>query len=283
MRTIAHISDLHFGAADPLIVEALASCLVRLAPHVVAVSGDLTQRARRWQFLAARTFLEKVPRPQIVVPGNHDVPLYDVVSRFCTPRRRFRAYITGDPHPQHVDDEIAVLGADTTRSFTIKDGGLRRSDVRHLSGVLAGLDPSLVKIVVCHHPFDPPASRSARLTTPAADAAAVDTLIARGADVFLTGHLHLSYAGHTATRYHASGRTAIVVEAGTATSTRARGEGNAFHLLHVDRLRIVVDRWSWNPHRRDFLAGESASFERAESGWQGIASTANPPAAQGSA
>ena len=266
MRRIAHLSDLHFGAAIPEIVEALIAAIARLQPHVVAVSGDLTQRARRAQFRDARAFLDALPAPQVIVPGNHDVPLYNVLARFGDPLGGFRRHITDDAYPSFRDSEIAVIGANTTRSFTIKDGGLRPADVRQLSNVLDEVGPNAVRIVVCHHPFDPPANRG-RWTAPAPDAEAVNTLVARGADIFLTGHLHLTYIGHTATRYQVSGRSAIVVEAGTATSFRGRGEANSFNLLWVDGDRVTVERHDWDAQAARFTAAAADEFVRSETGW----------------
>jgi 3',5'-cyclic AMP phosphodiesterase CpdA len=267
MRTIAHLSDLHFGAVIPQIVDALVDCLADLNPHVVAVSGDLTQRARRTQFRRARAFLDTLPGSHVVVPGNHDVPLYNVLARFGNPLGGFRRHITRVRYPQFCDSEIAVVGANTTRSFTIKDGGLRPEDVRHLSAVLDAVAADAVRIVVCHHPFDAPAGRSGRWTAPAPDAEAVNTLVARGADIFLTGHLHLTYVGHTATRYQIRGRSAIVVEAGTATSVRGRGEVNSFNLLRVDRDRVVVERLDWDARRSRFAVASAQEFVRSEGGW----------------
>jgi 3',5'-cyclic AMP phosphodiesterase CpdA len=267
MRTIAHLSDLHFGADTPKIVEALIECIATLDPHVIAVSGDLTQRARRAQFRRARAFLDALPGSQVIVPGNHDVPLYNVLARFGDPLGGFRRYITNEQYPHFRDAEIAVVGANTTRSFTIKDGGLRPDDVRHLSRLLGEVAADAVRIVVCHHPFDAPAGRSGRWTAPRPDADAVNTLVAGGADIFLTGHLHLTYVGHTATRYQVSGRSAIVVEAGTATSFRGRGEVNSFNFLRINGDRIAVERLDWDAGSSRFATASVEQFVRSETGW----------------
>src|SRR5689334_8503226 len=111
MRTIAHLSDLHFGCADRAIADALAEYLQGIQPDLVAISGDLTQRARRWQFREARAYLQRLPRPQIVVPGNHDVPLYNVLARFGDPLGNYRHYITHNLRPVYQDSEVAVVGA----------------------------------------------------------------------------------------------------------------------------------------------------------------------------
>jgi 3',5'-cyclic AMP phosphodiesterase CpdA len=267
MRVVAHVSDLHFGAADSRIAAALASHLRRLAPDIVAISGDLTQRARRHQFKAARAYLAELPSPQIVVPGNHDIPLYNVLARFAYPRAAFFGHITRERHPYYEDNEIAVMGADTTRSFTIKDGGLRPRDVQHLVSQLTAAGGERVRIVVCHHPFDAPRGRIGQLTRPRPDTRAVAELVAKGTDVFLTGHLHASYTGRTATRYRANGRAAIVVEAGTATSTRVRGEPNTFNVLHVEGVRIVVERLAWQAAAGVFATAETQTFARMPDGW----------------
>ena len=267
MRTVAHLSDLHFGADDPAVVDALIECVRDLQPHVVAVSGDLTQRARASQFRRARAFLDDLPFAQVVVPGNHDVPLYNLLLRFRHPLRGFRRHISLQQNPLFVDSEVALIGADTTRSFTLKDGGLTSRDVAGLVALLEDLPTDLVKIIVCHHPFDTPVTRTARLMVPPADRAALSTLVAAGADIFLTGHLHLSHVCHTAIRYLAQDRAAIAVEAGSATSVRRRGESNAFNLLQVEGMRVVVQRLTRNSHTGRFSMSEADAFVRSGNDW----------------
>src|SRR5262245_42805072 len=122
MRTIAHISDLHFGRLDRPVAEALVADLAERKPSLLVISGDLTQRARERQFKAAAEYLKRLPQPQLVVPGNHDVPLYDVIARFFSPLERYRRIISSDLRPLFRDDEMAVLGINTARSFTHKSG-----------------------------------------------------------------------------------------------------------------------------------------------------------------
>src|SRR6266478_4554390 len=113
MRSIVHLSDIHFGRVDAAVVGPLIEAINQIAPDVVAVSGDLTQRARSHQFKEARAFLDSLPRPQIVVPGNHDIPLHNVFLRFAQPFRKYRRYITDEMRPFYADDEIAILGVNT--------------------------------------------------------------------------------------------------------------------------------------------------------------------------
>ena len=145
MRTIVHLSDLHFGRIDPALPPALLRAAVEAAPDLVVVSGDLTQRARVAEFKAAARFLETLPAPQLTVPGNHDVPLYNVLQRWLTPLDRYRRYITRDLAPFYQDAEIAVLGVNTARALTFKDGRINRLQIeagmQRLAQLREGCDP----------------------------------------------------------------------------------------------------------------------------------------------
>ena len=129
MRTIIHISDIHFGKVDYKIVGRLKEKIGEINPSLVVVSGDLTQRAKSEQFIEARAFLDELPKPQIVVPGNHDIPLYNVYNRFLHPLDKYKKYITDDLQPFFADAEIAVIGINTARSLTIKDGRVNEQQV----------------------------------------------------------------------------------------------------------------------------------------------------------
>src|SRR3954468_24673289 len=122
MRTLVQLSDLHFGAIDESLLDPLHRRVTALRPDVLVVSGDLTQRAKAAQFRAARRYLDSLPRPQVVVPGNHDVPLYDVVRRFLSPLGKYRRCIAREAETAFVDDELAVVGVSTVRSLVIKAG-----------------------------------------------------------------------------------------------------------------------------------------------------------------
>lgn len=268
MKTLVHLSDLHFGRVDQTVADALAELIARLGPQVVAVSGDLTQRARRSQFREARRFLDLLPGPRIVVPGNHDIPLFNLPARFLDPLGGYRRYITTNLQPVHADTEIAVLGLNTTRATSLKGGAVQYDDVPSMCEVLGRLSADAVKVIVGHHPFGERRHGTALEERP--DARAIARLARAGADVFLTGHRHLSYTGHTADRYDISGRAAIVVEAGTATSTRRRGEANAFNLLHIDPGHVLVERFEWQPVSGVFAVADARRFERGSQGWTAV-------------
>src|SRR4051812_16456239 len=129
MRNIVHLSDIHFGRVDYAVVERLKEKISEINPHLIVVSGDLTQRARSAQFIEARAFLDALPKPQIVVPGNHDIPLHNVYDRFIHPLDKYKKFITGDLHPFYADGEIGVIGINTARSLTIKDGRINEEQI----------------------------------------------------------------------------------------------------------------------------------------------------------
>jgi 3',5'-cyclic AMP phosphodiesterase CpdA len=267
MRTIVHLSDLHFGRTDDALLEPLAAVIRHVAPHLVAVSGDLTQRARTPQFKAARAFLDQLPKPQIVVPGNHDVPLYDVLSRFTRPLAKYRRYVTSELEPYYADEEIAALGINTARSLTFKRGRINARQMESAQRRLCSLPAGIIKIIVTHHPFDlptgyDPGDRVGRASL------AMEMLSSCRCDLLLAGHLHISGIGSTVRRYVDQEHEAIIVQAGTATSTRGRGEVNSFNVLHVEQSRIEVQRNAWDAALASFTPVASERFERTATGWK---------------
>lgn len=254
MRTIVHLSDLHFGRIDDGILAPLAQTVAALQPNLVVVSGDLTQRARESQFRAAAAYLDRLPTPQLVVPGNHDVPLYDVLRRFVAPLDRFRRFISNDPYPTYQDEEIAVIGINTARSATFKGGRINREQIAHVQREFHGLPDAVTRIVVSHHPFDVPVGGGEDDLVGRAELA-MEAFAGCGVDFFLSGHLHHSASGSTAARYDIAGYAALVIQAGTATSTRERGEDNAFNVLRVGASEVTLEVWRWQ--------SETATFGRA--------------------
>src|SRR5262245_63657115 len=150
MRRIVHISDLHFGRANLALVEPLLASIVGLRPDVVAVSGDLTQRATVGQFEAARDFLRRIPFPQIVVPGNHDISLWNLYRRFRRPLERYRRYINPEAEPCYADDRIFLLGLNTARSLAWKEGRISLDQIASLRDQFYALASDVFKVLVMH-------------------------------------------------------------------------------------------------------------------------------------
>jgi 3',5'-cyclic AMP phosphodiesterase CpdA len=266
MRTIVHLSDLHFGRVDQDLLRPLQELVTRLAPDVVVVSGDLTQRAKTEEFKAARAWLDTLPGPQIVVPGNHDIPLYNVASRFLTPLRKYTRYVTLDLAPEYIDDEIAVLGINTARSLTFKDGRVNREQLAQMRQRMQSVGQGHTRIIVTHHPFDLPDTFDKDDLVDRAPIA-MQAFSECGVDVLLAGHLHASHAGNSAQRYKIEGYAALVVQAGTATSTRGRGESNSFNVLRVNPDDVQVERYSWVEGTASFEPVHTECFRRSGDVW----------------
>lgn len=265
MRTLVHLSDLHFGRIDLGGVGPLREAILAARPDLIAISGDFTQRANVAEFEAARAFLDSLEPPKLVVPGNHDVPLWNVAARFLMPLARYRRYISPELAPEYEDEEMIALGVNTARSWTWGEGRINASQVARIVTRLQGAPPSLIRVIVTHHPFDlPPGVDERRLLGRASMAMA--KLAGANADLFLSGHLHLSHASHSAERYRIEGKSALIVQAGTV-SLRGRGEQPTFNVLRIERPRITLARQVWDPATRAFEGSAVASYRHTSAGW----------------
>jgi len=266
MRTIAHLSDPHFGRIDAAIVHALITAVTEARPDVVVVSGDFTQRAKEREFQEARRFLDALPSPQIVVPGNHDVPLYNVYARAMKPLRNYQRYISEDLEPFYSDDEITIVGINTARSLTFKNGRINTRQVARSCARLEACGENRTRVIVSHHPFDLPETHELHGLIGRAHMAMAGFARCR-VDLILSGHLHISHTIESAKRYKIPGHSALVIHAGTATSTRGRGELNSFNIIQVERSSVSIQCLSWDREGNSFLPSVAARFQRTPSGW----------------
>jgi 3',5'-cyclic AMP phosphodiesterase CpdA len=267
MKVIAHISDLHFGAEDAAIAGGLLRDLQQLAPALIVASGDFTQRARRKQFAAARAYLDRLAYPRISVPGNHDVPFYDVFRRFLAPLVRYRTFICPDVDPWFEDEEVAILGINTARSLTWKSGRISEQQIELIRTQFAKASRACFKIIVTHHPFIPPPGDTdagidlvgrAALALPVIDECCVDLLLA--------GHLHRGYTGDVRAYYPATNRSIIVAQAGTAISHRTREQPNGYNVLFLEGDRMCIAVRSWNGS--DFSETTRVSYDLVDQEWK---------------
>jgi 3',5'-cyclic AMP phosphodiesterase CpdA len=244
VTTIAHISDLHFGREDPRLSAALQQELRERPPSLIAVSGDLTQRARPHEFEAARAFLDGMAAPVLAVPGNHDIPLYNVWARFVRPLDGYRRHISPDTDPFFLREGLAVLGVNTARSATWKDGRLSEEQIAGIRERLGALPPEVFKVLVTHHPFLP----SPRGGDPRVVGRGLAGLLAAeacGVDLLLAGHLHHGFSGDVRGHYMLVRRSMLVAQAGTALSHRRRGEPNAYNWITVEKKHLALEVRAW--------------------------------------
>jgi 3',5'-cyclic AMP phosphodiesterase CpdA len=268
MRTLLHLSDLHFGRIDGRVLAPLIDVAETIKPNLVVVSGDLTQRARSGQFRAAKEFLASLPRPQIVVPGNHDVPMHNPIARFLYPLAGYRRYFSNDPEPFYQDDEIAVLGLNSSRSLTIQDGRLNDQQIDRLVRVFQSVPEVVTKVLVCHHPFSLfPGDERHRIVGGAARI--LEAMATCGGDAVLTGHLHTTSVSCTELKEGESGWSVMLSQAGTSTSTRLRGQPPAFNVLRIRPRVIEFQPYSWDGVQLGFEPTAATTFTREVRGWQG--------------
>lgn len=245
MLKLLHISDLHFG---PPYREKVGEAVVRIAPtlglDVIVASGDFTQRAKDAQFAAARAFLDRLPDlPTIVVPGNHDVPLYRVHERLLNPLGLYRKHISKEVNQVWRTDEAIFVGLDSTAPHTaISNGRIGKRQLEICAKAFENADENLVRVVVAHHPFAfPPDKERDRMMLSARRA--MKRFVESGVELVLGGHLHRAYASDSFDlfpdlRGHA--RT-IVVQCGTTTSRRGRGRETSRNTLNT--IQICPDRF----------------------------------------
>lgn len=265
MRTVLHLSDLHFGRIDEAILSPLVAFANAITPDLVAISGDFTQRARTIEYIAAQEFLELIPFPKIVVPGNHDVPLRNLFLRFWHSLDSYRRYICDDLQPFYSDDEIAVAGVNTARAMTWKDGRINKGQLAKLRSDFANVPDVRTKIVVTHHPFDLPAGAQGSVV--GRSRLAIATLAECRVDLLLSGHFHIADIGYTAKRYNIPGYSALVVSSGTSTSTRSRGQPNSLNLIRIEHPQITIERHVWRPATEMFDPFPPERFHCTENGW----------------
>lgn len=265
MKTLAHISDVHFGREDPALVEALLQSITDTKPDIIVVSGDLTQRARKRQFRAARAFLRQLPQvPQVIVPGNHDVSTTNLLRRALRPLDHYKRYITQDLAPFFDDGEVAIAGIDTVRLLATKDGRINAKQVANAVAQLAQAAPQAIRVIVTHHPMDLPSTDLKNALVSRAPAA-MQAFARAGVDLFLSGHLHGGLTLATSVRYPMPGYSAIVAHAGTAVSTRTRNEPNAWNLIQLTPTEIKIHQISWTG--TTFAQTRTDPYTRTPQGW----------------
>ncbi|MCY7281087.1 MAG: metallophosphoesterase [Sphingomonas bacterium] len=270
MPRLIHLSDLHFGAHDPVLVSAVEKRLDEEAADLVVISGDFTQRARTEQFEEAAAFLMRIRdagHEVLAVPGNHDVPLYDVLRRFLSPLSRYKRYIDDSLCPYVEVAGAAVLGINTARSLTFKNGHVSHEQMAMIRDTFAKTATNQPRILVTHHPlFALPIGDGPELGhVMDHHELALDAIADSGVDLLLAGHNHRASVNDASSLATGAGK-ALVIQAGTATSTRTRHELQSFNRIEIDAsgVRVTIQRWDGD----EFVSGDSQLFERHDAQWE---------------
>jgi 3',5'-cyclic AMP phosphodiesterase CpdA len=289
MRRILHISDVHFGPPHlPQVAAGLLRLVEERQPDFVALSGDLTQRAKPHQFREARAWVDRIAVPSVTVPGNHDVPLYRFWERFVQPYGAYRRNFAGELEPIYRDDELLAVGLNTAHGWTFTHGRLRLARLLELCDVLTAAPDHLFKVVIAHHSLIPPPDFANQRVLTNADEA-VHLFREVGVDLVLSGHHHQAYVG-SSEEFCAKGRAPVVIlHSGTTTSSRGRGVErgkNSCNWIEVDGQSMLVSHLRWHPEQERFTEYSRHLYPRRGSGplmLEGVtaaASASAPPAAE---
>ncbi|MGV2862749.1 metallophosphoesterase family protein [Achromobacter sp. ESBL13] len=246
MTRILQLSDTHFGTERKPVVEAALDLARSLNPDLVVLSGDITQRARRGQFAAARKFIERLSLPVLAVPGNHDIPLINVFARVLNPYGNYKRALGAVLEPVFENAGLLAIGVNTTRPRRHKDGEISDAQIARVAQRLRQARPGQLRVVVAHHPVRAKVESDLSNLLNGRERA-LAAWAQSGIDLVLGGHIHLPYV----LPLSAAGKPAgWIVQAGTACSSRVRGSvPNSVNVItregEGDQQMCHVERWDY--------------------------------------
>ena len=253
MSVVLQISDTHFGTEQPQVVEALVSLARLQQPDLLVLSGDITQRARPAQFQAARALMDRLGGPFVAIPGNHDIPLFDVWTRIRRPYARHSAAFGAELEPVHSSTDLMVICVNTTRAWRHKHGEVSAQQIDRVAQLLIQAKPEQLRVVVVHQPIAVARAEDATNLL-RGHTAALQAWAAAGADLVMGGHIHLPYV----MAVNGLARPLWAVQAGTAVSARVRaGVPNSVNLLRwgadVPAGHCQIEQWNYTAAERAFV------------------------------
>ncbi len=261
---IAHLSDIHFGRiAYPEIVDALLAQIERDAVDLVAISGDLTQRALPTQYREAARMLASIQSPTIVVPGNHDVlAWWRPLARVTRPLARYHRYISPALSMSFENEMAAVLGINSAYGSTIKGGRISKKTQTTIRTYFEARPAEAFKVLVVHHPLtalEPLGPHDVAR----GGAATLDIAREVGVDLILCGHLHMSHV--ESLKRHPKEPRIVVASAGTVTSDRGRRSNrnkNYYNMIEVESDAFTIVERCYDVEKHVFADMNHTRFER---------------------
>lgn len=248
--TLLQISDTHFGTEEPAVVAAVLRLCADQRPDLAILSGDITQRARAHQFAAAARFFSRLDaRRRLALPGNHDIPLFNLFARVFHPYAGYQAAFGEELEPVLDWPAARVIGVNTTRPERHEDGEVSPRQIATVTRHLSAASPEQLRIVVTHQPIHVITDQDRKNRLHGAEPA-LSAWADAGADLVLGGHIHLPYVRRLG-REAGLARTVWIVQAGTAVSRRVRGGiPNSLNLIRYivesGARRCSVERWDYS-------------------------------------
>lgn len=265
MTRLLHLSDPHFGAVDTAAAEAFLSHARSHSHDFTVLSGDLTMRARRTELEAAYNFVSTIPRPRLVIPGNHDIPAANQpFDRFFRPFRRYSRWFGADLEPVHRGDDFHLVSLNSTRAFGFhkdwSEGILSAEQLDRCVSRFQEDDAPRFRILTLHHPLLAPPGYARAVVKPLPDL--LRTLGEARVDLVLCGHFHRS---QLATAGLLEGWKCVVSQAPTVCSTRLQGEPQGFHEIRFSEGSLEITVWRFIGG--GFIPTSTSRFARDENGW----------------
>lgn len=255
MSTVLHISDTHFGTERASVVEALVRLAGQQQPDLVVLSGDITQRAQATEFRSARSFVERLGVPVLSIPGNHDIPLFDLWTRLSRPYARYMAAFGSDLEPVHTSHDLMVVSVNTTRSWRHKQGEVSSDQIDRVARLFADAGDTQLRVVVVHQPVAVTRAEDVQNLL-RGHAVALSRWSTAGVDLVLGGHIHLPYV----LELQGLVRPMWAVQAGTAVSSRVRkGAPNSVNVLRwrleTSPRGCQIEQWDYSDAETVFVRG----------------------------
>lgn len=258
--TIVHISDPHFGTESKTIADQVVNKINEINPEVVVVSGDITQRALSSQFKKAQSFLEEIKTPKLVIPGNHDIPLYNVFERFADPFAKYNEFISSEEYPKYTSNNLSLVGVNTCTPFKSQSGRIKEEDIDYLKNYFSQVDSNIIKSVVVHHNIMPYEGLKGSSVLGNAETF-LPEMNKCGVDLIFAGHLHKSLViNYSEPEVNNS---MLLLQAGTCISARLREEENTFLMIETTSSKITVNTFVFNRVR--FELADTKTYNRMES------------------
>ena len=261
MITIAHLSDLHFGREQTQVIHNLLASLQEQRPDLVIISGDLTQRARSYEFQQAKIFLDNLPYPYFIIPGNHDLSAHKLIERFFFPWKKWKRYISPQLEPCMENDQCKVVGVNSARRLGLyldwSRGRINNKQISHVVENFNQTNEKKLRILVAHHPFWLPTVYLRRQLIGGRDKA-IEALSQAGVDIILGGHIHIPFMKIL--------RGVIISHAGTTVSDRLiEGQPNSYNIIKGDSKKLTLI--SFEQENQEFTIRQESKFIKTEKHW----------------